>query len=101
MEMATRASIGTDAVAQADEHADGTGRTTMPRETLGTLRDARTHLRDVARTVPDDELERAITTLVELAWEAGFSRMATCSIVVTGSPPSSSAVSTSMNVAST
>ena len=62
-------------------HADETGRTTMPRGTLGTLRDARARLREVARAVPHDELEAAITTFVELAWDAGFSRMATCSIV--------------------
>ena len=62
-------------------NADGGGRPTMPRATLGALRDARTRLRTLARVAPHDELESAIATFVVLAWDAGFSRMATCSVV--------------------
>jgi hypothetical protein len=67
--------------ADAGEHADGAGPVTMPREVLVALRDARARLRDVARVAPDAELEAAIASFVALAWDAGFSRVAACSIV--------------------
>jgi hypothetical protein len=48
---------------------------------LGALRDARARLRDLARDAPDADVERAVATFVALAWDAGFSRVAACSVV--------------------
>ncbi len=75
-----RRATGRDATSM-DVDADGAEQPTMSRDALGTMRDARARLRDMARVAADAELERAIAAFVKVAWDVGFSRVTAGSIV--------------------